>query len=393
LQDYTISWMGDTLVLQVGSTFVSNNLAGSLRRALAALEITAVIRLTGPADLSQEMVAPAPDSEDVASTIVLVRVEDWLREIAAGADDKTARQELKARLDEFLGLVSVLAMRGRPVWLVICPSGGWIAEKYRFTTLCRTYTNLLAARVRSLAQTTLLLDPLLLSKEEYFDREQDRTNHVPYTATAFELLAESVARQLAPLLSANNSNVVKAVVSSPELANFLLGLHVSVHARVAKPSDSADVGKLLRTAASFSLAGEKPTLPEEDVDELLTTQNCWLITVSDRLSEYGPSGVVVARESDGALVVDTMSLSCTVLGKQVEFALLAALQQVAISRALSSMVFEYRDGGRNQPMLAFLKQVTYAEQGERYVLPVEETQKRIGEAAVAPSAWSLTLKP
>jgi hypothetical protein len=388
--------MSKDLVLQVGSTFVCNSLAEPLLRTLTTAEFTASIRVVPPSELSREMVAPDAESEDVAGTLVLVRVEDWLRGIAAGADDKVARQELKTRLDEFLGQVSVLAMRGRPVWMVICPSGGWIAESYKFSTLCRTYTNLLAVRARSLSQITLLLGPELFSKEEYFDREQDRVNHVPFTSAAFENLAETLSGRLAPILAGGDPSVVSPTIQagSPELANFLSGLHVRVHVGIAKPNDGDDVGRILRTAASFSLSGERPTLPEREVEEMLTSQNCWLVTVSDRLSEYGPSGVIAACESNGALVVDTMSLSCTVLGKQVEYALLAALHQVAISRELSAIAFEYRDGGRNQPMLSFLKMVTRPpSQGERYVLPVEEVEKRIGEAAAAPSAWSLTLKP
>jgi hypothetical protein len=387
--------MSTNLVIQVGSTFVCNRLAELLPGAFADVGLTASVRVTAPTELSQHLVSPTPDTEDVAGTMILCRVEDWLREIAAGADDKAARRELKTRLDEFLGQVSVLAMRGRPVWLVVCPSTGWIAEKYNLAALCRTYTNLLAARLRNLPQITLLAWPELLSGDEFLDREQDRANHTPFTPAAIEKLAETLASQLARFLAAGNSTEVTFAASagSSELASFLSGLHVRVEVAAAKAGDGTDVGRILRTAASFSLTGEKPTLPEPDVEDLVASENCWLVTVSDRLSNHGPTGVVVARASDGALLVDTMSLSCTVLGRQVEYALLVALQQVAVSRELPAIVFEYKDGGRNQPMLSFLKLVAKTDRGGRFALPVDQVERRIGEAAVAPSAWSLTLRP
>jgi hypothetical protein len=312
--------------------------------------------------------------------------------MAAGTDDKIARLELKTRLDEFLGQVSVLAMRGRPVWLVVCPSAGWTSDTYNFAALCRTYTNLLAARLRNLAQVTLLAWPESISKDEFYDRQQDRTNHIPFTPAGFEQLAGSLARQLARTLAVSDSNAVAATAAarSPELANFLSVLHVRVHVGVAKPSDSADVGRILRTAASFSLAGEKPTLADSEAGAIVASQDCWLVRVSDRLSDFGASGVVITRTEDSALVIESLSLSCTVLGKQVEYALLGALRRMAATRNLPTLAFKYHESGRNQPALAFLRSVASQTNAQRYEVPAEEVEARVEKAAVAPGAWSMT---
>ena len=386
--------MDANLVLYVGSTFVCNSLAEQLRRNLAESGLAVHIRTSAPVELKQHMLAPDANSEDISGTVVLVRVEDWIRGVAEGSDEKSTRQQLKASVEEFLGEVSVLAMRGRPVWLVVCPSAGWIAEKFKLASLCRTYTNLLAARLRNLPQITLLACPESLSKDEFYDREQDQRSHVPFTPAGFEQLGESLARQLAAILSVRNSKAIASSSSagSPELANFLSGLRLQVNVAAAKPSDSGDVGNILRTAASFSLAGERPTLAESEAEAIIASQNCWLVRVSDRLSDSGTSGVVVARPTDGMLVVETLSLSCTVLGKQVEFALLGALQEIARKRNLPSVAFEYHGSGRNQPALAFLKSFADEVTAERYVLPVGETEARVGKAAVAPGAWTIMVE-
>lgn len=383
--------MGENLVLHVGSTFACSTLAGPLRLAMDEVGISADIRTGGPEDLSQHMLAPAADSEDIAGTLILVRAEDWFREAAEGTDVKGARQELKTHLNEFLGEVSVLAMRGRAVWLMVCPSAGWVAEKRKLTALCRTYTNLLTARLRNMSQIRLLLWPESLSKDEFLDRNQDRSNHIPFTPAGFEQLAGSLARQLAPILSVHDSNTIGAANSagSPELANFLSELRVQVRLALAKPSDHADVGRILRTAASFSLAGEKPTLADSEANAMVASQECWLVSVVDRISDFGASGVLVARVEDRAFVVESLSLSCTVLGKQVEYALLGALKEIAGEQNLPTLAFVYRDSGRNQPALAFLKSVANEKSAERYEIPVAEIEARVEKAAVAPGAWHI----
>ncbi len=114
-----------------------------------------------------------------------------------------------------------------------------------------------------------------------------------------------------------------------------------------------------------------------------------LVNVTDRVSDYGPSGVVVTRVADDALAVESMSLTCPVLGKQVEFAVLTALARIAAGRHLARVTLHYRPSERNQPILAFLKSTTDDQNGRTYMLPTDQAEARINKAAVAPGAWSL----
>jgi len=98
--------------------------------------------------------------------------------------------------------------------------------------------------------------------------------------------------------------------------------------------------------------------------------------------------VVVCRESENALVVDWLSLSCTVLGKQVEYALVLALAGMAKDHGCSRVIFEYRTSARNQPIHNFLESVASREQ-LRFVLGVNEADARISTRAVNAGAWTL----
>lgn len=383
------------LAIQIVSTFVCDPIAASLGRSVNEFGIAGTIRVAPPSELSGHMMAPSSQSEDLIGTIVLVRVEDWLRELALASGqsyDITARQALRKHLDEFLSQLAILALRGCPVWLMTCPSNGWIAQEYKLVALCRTMTNLLSARIRNSPQVKILDWPSALLTEECCDPVADRAAQVPFSQGTFDQLGESIASQLERILASNDPNAAMAVSEgSPELAAFLAGLRVQVEVAPAILSDRTHVDRILRTAASFSLAGERPTITEAEIDKILDSGNCLLVSVADRLAVYGPSGVVVAHATGDTLLVDSLSLSCTVLGKQVEYSLLTALAQIAADRNLSRLCFEYRNSGRNLPILAFLRSSTDAESEQSYVLPLSAAASRIARSAVAPGAWSLKL--
>ena len=72
------------------------------------------------------------------------------------------------------------------------------------------------------------------------------------------------------------------------------------------------------------------------------------IVVSDRLATYGVSGILALRPTTDALIVESMSLSCTVLGKQVEFAVLSALTEIASDLNVGKIRFEFNPTDRNR---------------------------------------------
>jgi len=379
--------------VQLVSTFRCSPLQVPLLAATRESGIASTVRITPPKRLIQHMLAPSEDSEDIIGTIVLIRMEDWLREYVVSdsgpLSDAVARHELRRQLDEFLSHLAILTMRGRPVWLIICPSNGWISEHYKMATLCRTMANLLAVRIRNLPQASILNWPDSLSSEDTNDRERDKNDHVPLTTAAFEALAASIAGQVARQIAFSDTNPeVTASPGSAELAGFLARLLVHVTVTPASANDRGHIDRILRTAASFSLAGEDPTLSEAAINKVMGSEYCFIVRVSDRLAQYGASGVIVGRVESDALVVEVLSLSCTVLGKQVEYTVLSALAQVATSRQLARLVFQCRPSGRNQPTYAFLRSAA-DEEADQFVLSVDQVNSRIEQSAIAPNEWTL----
>ena len=390
----------ETRVLQIASSFTCIPIAKTLRPVVVEAGIADDLGFSQYSQMTEYLLGPAPDSPQILGTVILVRVEDWLRDdlksLPAGASDAVprARQSLRANVDEFASQVKSLAQRGKPVWFLACPSAGWIAQRHKLETLCRTFTNLLVTRIQSLPGVTILTWPAasLADADEFSDRNADRLGQIPFTQDGFERLGQFVGEQIERTFSGKTTGKeFAASAGTPDLAAYLAGLQVRVRMSAAKAEDRPHLDRILRTVAAFSLRGEKRDLAEAEVDALLEPGRCMLIRVSDRLSDHGVGGLIAFLPVSDGLVVDAMALSCPVLGKQVEYAVVAGLAQIAAQRQCAKLIFEYRVSARNQITATFLKSVSEEESDTRYVLPVAQAEERITKAAVAPGTWTLEL--
>src|SRR5215467_2678385 len=127
------------LLLQVASTFTYTPIEPSLRSAIADADIADGLGFVQYGQMSEYMLGPAPESVHILGTIILLRVEDWLREsqksalvVSSPADGQSEiRQKLGKRTDEFIKQLEVLVRHGKQVWFLACPSTGWISEYYQ----------------------------------------------------------------------------------------------------------------------------------------------------------------------------------------------------------------------------------------------------------------------
>ncbi|HZP44650.1 MAG TPA: HAD-IIIC family phosphatase [Candidatus Binataceae bacterium] len=100
------------------------------------------------------------------------------------------------------------------------------------------------------------------------------------------------------------------------------------------------------------------------------------VQVRDRFGDYGIVGVIIAHEFLGALVVDTFLLSCRVLGRGVEHAMLRKLGELASQKGLCRIDLPYIATAKNEPARVFLESVAAEFRCTRrdrcfYALPTE----------------------
>lgn len=382
-------------ILQVASSFTSRPLAATLQPWVVNAGIADDLAFVEYAPIAEYMLGGAFEEAPIVGTLVLVRVEDWIRGLKPVNESnpesgEETRQRLAASVNEFFQQLANLCGCGKPVWLLVCPSHGWISEKHNLVALCRTYSNLLAARAKNLRQVTSLPWPTSLANDQIHDRNADRLGQIPFTRQAFEQLGHSLGEQIKHTFRRRAVSVERTSTNGKgELAKYLCGLSVCVRLYPVQAGDRSYVDKILRTAAAFSLTGEKPDLSPLELETVLASGECMLISVSDKLGSYGPTGVVAYRVSADLFLVNTLALTCPVLGKQVEYAVLSALAQMAASRNCAKLTFPYQPSGRNQIMLGFLRSISDGDSDLLISLPTARVEETIKKIAVAPGAWTL----
>jgi hypothetical protein len=386
-----------TGIIQIGSTFTATPIGAAFEAALAQEGVPQEVRFALYSQMSEFMLQPARFADRATGALLLVRVEDWLRDDLKSATPDAgseigARQRLVSRSEDFVNQLSVLTHGFPQVWVLICPSNGWIATRHNLRILCRTYSNVITARIRKLPVTVLNCPPFLLNRE-CDDHSTDRLGQMPYTQAAFNQLGEFLAAEVQRTLRQSDLAADVKTSDSSEFGNYLASLNLQVELSRPEVADRAHVDRMLRTIASFSLSGERPFLEENEIKQMLSDRICLLVSVSDRLAKYGYTGFVLFRENNQEMVVDEMALSCVVLGKQAEFAVVSALSRYAAARGLLKIVFHYSPTERNQPMLVFLESIATNHPGVGYVVSVSEIERRITESSVKPGAWNISFQP
>ncbi|OFX08822.1 MAG: hypothetical protein A2516_08690 [Alphaproteobacteria bacterium RIFOXYD12_FULL_60_8] len=161
------------------------------------------------------------------------------------------------------------------------------------------------------------------------------------------------------------------------LSDYHKSLGMSVDILPFNPAGRARIAQLINKSNQFNLTSRRYTESEvaamEDNADLMTFQ----VRLRDKFGDNGMISVVICREAkEGAMDIDTWLMSCRVLGRGVEKALLNHLVGEALKRDKSSLIGRYLESGRNA-----LVANHYANLGFRLLGPVE-----------GGTLWSLTLK-
>jgi FkbH-like protein len=156
--------------------------------------------------------------------------------------------------------------------------------------------------------------------------------------------------------------------SSASLQKFLESLRLEVRITPAEAGQVARIAQLTQRTNQMNTTTIRRS--EGEVERLLKGEDAQLLVVDvrDRFGSYGLTGLAVYRFEPAVLVVDSLLLSCRVLGRGVEHHVLAKLGGIALERGLERVEFAFQPTARNQPARLFLEEVAEAK-GDRFVLP------------------------
>ena len=135
---------------------------------------------------------------------------------------------------------------------------------------------------------------------------------------------------------------------------FLEQLQLRIKVGPVQPHQLARVAQLTQRTNQFNLSGKRRDAAA--IAALVAEPGVLVLAVEvdDRFGAYGLTGVVIARSAAQTLDIDTLLLSCRVLGRQVEHALLAALARRALALGHAALEAQLVGTDRNEPVRLFL---------------------------------------
>jgi FkbH-like protein len=239
-----------------------------------------------------------------------------------------------------------------------------------------------ASNIRALArELDIGLDHMLLiddsPHERAWVREQIPELRVPEVPADPSLYADWVgslpslivlqqtsedSRRTALYQEARERETYRAATGS--LEDFLRGLGLRVHIEGVTDGTMGRVVQLLSKTNQFNLTTRRHD--EATIRRHLAAGEWRVYTmgVADRYGDFGLTGVAIAAPGAEAWRLDSFLLSCRVIGKSVETALLARVAADAREAGAATLVGEFIDSGRNQVAAMLLADHGFVPSGE-----------------------------
>jgi FkbH-like protein/FkbM family methyltransferase len=141
------------------------------------------------------------------------------------------------------------------------------------------------------------------------------------------------------------------------LKDFVNGLQLRVEITEATEDQLGRVSQQTLRTNQFTFTPIRRS--ENEIKNFLKREHatCLVVRVVDRFGDYGLVGVLMYETEADRYKVDTLLLSCRVLGRGVEHALVSRLGQRAVKEGKRFVEFTYLPTGKNFPALEFITSI------------------------------------
>jgi FkbH-like protein len=146
----------------------------------------------------------------------------------------------------------------------------------------------------------------------------------------------------------DNARRVALREQAGDLATYLASLQMVMTVQPFDEPGRHRIAQLINKSNQFNLTTRRYT--EREIENAESDRDCFTLQVrlSDGFGDNGMIGVVICRRVAGDWTVDTWLMSCRVLGRRVEEAILQELLQQARRRGIARIIGTYRPTARNR---------------------------------------------
>ncbi len=146
-------------------------------------------------------------------------------------------------------------------------------------------------------------------------------------------------------------------LSVDDLDTFIKKLEIKTLVRLADESTLNRITQLTQKTNQFNLTTKR--YKEEDIHELFRSDHHLVesVMVADKFGDYGTTGVVIVKKDlvEKCWNIDTFLLSCRILGKNVEFALMKNIMEKAKIAGMKSIKGMFIPTKKNKPAENFFE--------------------------------------
>jgi FkbH-like protein len=187
--------------------------------------------------------------------------------------------------------------------------------------------------------------------------------------SCFELpsLSQEDLARTAMYLSESKRQALKKAVSSPE--EWLSGLGICLQVEELQPANLQRAAQLLNKTNQMNLSTRRLSEAELAAWAEHPDRRLWTIRVSDKFGDAGLTAIVSLEIQDQTAGIVDFILSCRVMGRKIEEALLAIAIQSARESGANDVSARYLPTPKNKPCLDFFKSLVprFRQQGEDFI--------------------------
>lgn len=162
-------------------------------------------------------------------------------------------------------------------------------------------------------------------------------------------------------LMAQSLEFARAAQSTASLEEFIASLNLRVDVQPLAAERLPRAAQLTQRTNQFNTTTIRRTEAELAALEQTPGARIFTAEVSDRFGEYGLTGLVVVFTRLNELYVDSLLLSCRVLGRGVEHRILARLAELALDEGVYTVTVPFSPTARNTPARAFLESIPFGQ--------------------------------
>lgn len=209
--------------------------------------------------------------------------------------------------------------------------------------------------------------PQLLEGSDFFD---------------FTEVTEEDRKRTEMLVTDNTRQQLQETMSEEDFRKSL-GLKIDIFA--AEKQHLARVTQLINKTNQFNLTTIRRT--QDEVEHLANAPDSLVLgmDIRDKYGEYGLVGVAVLKKQENTCVIDTLLMSCRVLGRGAEATFIAKLAEAAKTLGCDTLRGTYIPTAKNAMVKDLYARFGFAEQGGAWVL-------KIVDAPAAPAHIDVTLR-